>query len=945
MFTLVRIGVLASLIVGVSFTGIQSPSKRVILESEVAKRSFVFVSKDNTYDAPQPNSELQAQVSLAGALDLSLAGSERHASVKFDSYGFGSSRIVAQVPVSLAKAKEATGWPQLSLDRAGVKEWFVNSDRGLEQSFQVASRPAGKPGNLWLRLSVNGALTPKTIDSNRIELAAGGISDVYYSGLKAWDANGRALDAQMEAVGNTIVLNVDDANARYPVTIDPTWGQQNELDYGQRNTGAPYQYGQAVVTFGDRGVTGGDGHARAYTKVNNSWSMGAIMCPNANPENSFGNALAMSADRLVIGAPKGAGAGTVQSGAVYVYTKSGTYWKLETTITPTDGLAGNGFGSAMAISADTLVVGAPNVASGTTTNVGAVYIYNLVGSTWTFTKKILSPSVVTDEKFGVSLSISGTRFAAGAAHSKTYVFDGSGALVALKDTIAKGGPVSLLGNRLAIGTTLYSYASNVWSVEKEFPAVSQPSVSLDTDLIAIGNPAGDGLNATGAGCVNLYRYSGGTWVSGTTLTAADGSAGDMFGYAVSLNGSQLFAGAPGFRNGTIIFGTAYNFTQGDWRLVASKGVLKSGEMATGQIFILAPAPAGGVTFKLEHSGELVAPDQVTILEGNKHVDFQFGLNPDYVATNLVSLSASLATDYRVLGISISSVFRNFSVEQISDVGPSTYSGVGHLMSPAPAGGLTITFTSSNPNVVTPPNPVTVPANQKDFNVSGTTKQVNAPTDVAIIAHSGTDTGGFHLVVRPMLTSITINPSSVVRGYGGSGTIKIGRIHHGDFTIPITTDQPSLVTVEPSVLIREGSDSAAFSFTTAAGTKNASATISAAFRGVTLSTKLDLVAAQGMKSVEVIGVRKIWARTGSSALLQFELKGAAKPGGETLALSSSDPTAFPVPATITVPAGQTTVQVRVPVNPVPADKVITFGASYNGQAPKTGTFTALHWQDS
>ena len=109
-----------------------------------------------------------------------------------------------------------------------LTEWFINDSRGLEQGWTLARRPdcAGVAGSIRLQLDVRGGLRPqvsKEGDSVAFLNETGGTA-LTYGGLKAWDANGETVPACFEAraagsCGFGVV--VDDADARYPISIDP----------------------------------------------------------------------------------------------------------------------------------------------------------------------------------------------------------------------------------------------------------------------------------------------------------------------------------------------------------------------------------------------------------------------------------------------------------------------------------------------------------------------------------------------------------------------------------------------------------------------------------------------------------------------------------------------------------------------------------------------------
>jgi len=94
-----------------------------------------------------------------------------------------------------------------------LEDWFVNGAKGLEHGLTIRQRPV----RLELRLAVRGGLRPEGGGSAVRFVDGSGSAVVSYSGLKAWDADGRLLPARMEGCDGVLHLRVDDREARYPV--------------------------------------------------------------------------------------------------------------------------------------------------------------------------------------------------------------------------------------------------------------------------------------------------------------------------------------------------------------------------------------------------------------------------------------------------------------------------------------------------------------------------------------------------------------------------------------------------------------------------------------------------------------------------------------------------------------------------------------------------------
>lgn len=174
-----------------------------------------------------------------GAINFHLAG-----------YGYGD-RLRLPAPVALSASGD-----RLEYQRGDLTEWYVNGSQGLEQGFTFAHRPGngnvhGDP--LVIALGVSGELAPHQTANAVLFKASHGVV-LRYAGLKAWDARGRVLASRLEVRGHELRLTVDDRSAQYPVIVDPTWTEQQELTPSDLAEGD--QFGCSVVVSGDTAILG-----------------------------------------------------------------------------------------------------------------------------------------------------------------------------------------------------------------------------------------------------------------------------------------------------------------------------------------------------------------------------------------------------------------------------------------------------------------------------------------------------------------------------------------------------------------------------------------------------------------------------------------------------------------------------------------------------------------
>lgn len=107
---------------------------------------------------------------------------------------------------------------RVEIRRGFLTEWYLNSAAGLEQGFELSTRPEGT-GSIVLELEAGGARLEAS--GNDILMHAGERS-LRYSKLFCEDADGVRLDSSMGVTSEgRLQIHVDDACAKYPVTIDP----------------------------------------------------------------------------------------------------------------------------------------------------------------------------------------------------------------------------------------------------------------------------------------------------------------------------------------------------------------------------------------------------------------------------------------------------------------------------------------------------------------------------------------------------------------------------------------------------------------------------------------------------------------------------------------------------------------------------------------------------
>jgi hypothetical protein len=140
-----------------------------------------------------------------------------------------------------------------------------------------------------------------------------------------------------------------------------------------------------------------------------------LTASDAAPNDDFGLAVALSGDTAVVGA---------ENNSAYVFVRSGTRWSEQQKLTASDAAAGAGgfFGNSVAVSGDTAVVGAyADVDAGGDS--GAAYVFVRSGTRWSEQQKLTASDAAAGIRFGNSVAVSGDTAVVGAyADDSAYVF-------------------------------------------------------------------------------------------------------------------------------------------------------------------------------------------------------------------------------------------------------------------------------------------------------------------------------------------------------------------------------------------------------------------------------------------------------------------------------------------------------------------------------------------
>jgi len=336
------------------------------------------------------------------------------------------------------------------------------------------------------------------------------------------------------------------------------WGQVEKLFASDAASGD--QFGFSVAMSGDMVVVGAnhdDDHgsssgsayvfARDEGGADNWGQVKKLTAGDGAMDDQFGYSVAISGDTVVVGAPWDDD-GSADAGSAYVFQRDkdgADNWGQVEKLTASDGAASDHLGLSVAISGDFVVAGAP-WNSNSKIDSGAAYVFaRHEGGTdsWGQVKKLFVTDGTIGDYLGYSVAISGSTVVAGAYH---YTTDTGAAYVFERHQggLDNWGRVTRL-----VGSDTIANDQFGWSV------------AIAGDRVVAGAHH-DNDDGTHSGSAYLFqRNHGGSnrWGQTQKLTASDAAADDWFGWAAAVAGSTVVLGALGDDDAGSFSGSAYVF--------------------------------------------------------------------------------------------------------------------------------------------------------------------------------------------------------------------------------------------------------------------------------------------------------------------------------------------------------------------------------------------------
>jgi hypothetical protein len=384
---------------------------------------------------------------------------------------------------------------------------------------------AGRPALRLLLLALTVATLLLAVSPAALAATSGldgrAVVAIQQAELTASDAGPRTfLGCSVSLDGDTALVGALDRAAYVFTRTGEVWTEQQKLVADSPDTAVGF--GQRVALSGDTALVSAfqrdvnTGAVYVFTRTAGVWTQQQVLtASDAAIFSYFGYSVAIDGDTALIGALAG-------SGAAYVFTRSGTTWTEQQRLS-----VGDGFGYAVALDGDTALVGAVTEEN----NRGAAYVFTRSGATFTQQARIVASDGVRYDSFGTSVALSGGTALVGAPFKDAY-----------------RGAAYVFARSGTTWSQLAELAADDGAANDEFGR----AVALSGDVAVVGAPSRDMWR----GAAYVFTRDGAAWAQKTAFTLGQAAEADFFGRSVALSGGDALIGAEGRNDGR---GAAYVF--------------------------------------------------------------------------------------------------------------------------------------------------------------------------------------------------------------------------------------------------------------------------------------------------------------------------------------------------------------------------------------------------
>jgi hypothetical protein len=294
-----------------------------------------------------------------------------------------------------------------------------------------------------------------------------------------------------------------------------------------------------------------------------------LLASDGGESDFFGGSVAVSGNTAIVGAFADDHSNRMNAGSAYVFERRAGVWREQQHLKPSDVVPGHTFGSSVAISGDTAIVGKrfDDIAERGQLD-GSAYVFQRSAGVWREQQKLRGFHPVQSglHLFGGSVAISGDTAIVGAVGNSAF-------------------------GCAACGAYIFERRGGVWSQQQQLQGADVDgtdrygnAVAISGDTAIVGSFRDDHSGGMNSGSAYVFTRSGSTWVEQQRLQATTATADENFGLSVAINGDTAIIGSGG---------SAYVFERraGVWR---EQQRLRASDLAAGSRFGYSVSISGDV---------------------------------------------------------------------------------------------------------------------------------------------------------------------------------------------------------------------------------------------------------------------------------------------------------------------------------------------------------------
>jgi hypothetical protein len=379
-------------------------------------------------------------------------------------------------------------------------------------------------------------------------------------------------------------------------------------------------------------------------------------------------------------------------------------------------------------------------------------------------------------------------------------------------------------------------------------------------------------------------------------------------------------------------------------LVAAPITAYGGNPTQARVTINTPAPAGGVVVKVASDfSQAQTPFSVTIPAGKTDATI-FPITSVPVPADAVgTIRAAIAGSWQQSSLGVSPLLFGLELSDESVIGGDALTGTVTLLNPAPPGGVDVTLVNGDTSLLTLPAKVSIPAGAFGATFNIATLPVSVPTRV--IVDSGTaferhraPSNWLTLMPvvspapAPSLSAVTVATSSVPSGGKTTGTVTLtGPAPSGGALVRLNGSMEGTVITPPNVTVPAGSVSANFPITAPQVFAPHYVLIQASYSsfGVSHARLIEIAPGSSSPTLLALGVSPTSVVGGASTTGTVQLVVPAPAGGGIVALTSDNPALVQVPASVSVPAGNSATSFTINTSAVTSFTTVRIDATAGG----------------